>query len=44
MFTVIQEDEHEGGRRGGRKRREVINGSHKCCNIMRHVAKEYPHE
>jgi len=36
MFTVIQKDEREGRRR---KRRLVIN---KCCNIMRHVSKEYP--
>ena len=39
---VYRDSKGRGERREAKKRREVINRSRKCCNIVRHVAEEYP--
>ena len=45
MLTVIRRRIRRWGERKERKRREVVNRSRKCCDIiMRHVAREDPHD
>ena len=45
MLTVIRRRTRRWGEKQERKRREVVNRSRKCCDIiMRHVAREYPHD